>query len=1316
MLIPNWMAGIACLSLSLALIACASASRTEPPPIYWTANSIEEAPSIRACQDRFRPDQAPRREVAGDQSKVGFQVVQTGNFGDIEALAMFSGDDYLATGDSVGGIVIWNRKTGEHLRTIMDAAGVSAMVSVPGHPILVTSSDECTVSLWDIRTGALLGRTDQITGSVRHLVVLGHEAKTTIVAGATNTDVLVWKFEAGAGRQVLRHPRELVEGMAAAPDKKRLAITGAEGALEVIDLEAKTWMAVPLTSGSVRSEPEFADDSHIRMINGAGQLTLIDLNSRTHIDSCRTGVGIEFRHQIGTVSEGVWRLRRSGNRLLAAAIGPRDGKLSQVIWDVTDCRRVFDGALSKWGDKHWSPTAFAAAAGGSEIYYPDRREIVRLDTQTGRELGRHRGDAQPADFMVATPKGTAFAVESESRVLFVDLANGSTYARPHLRKEVKGALPSGTLAKTVAIKSTPEGKSLLLTASSEFTPGKEWPHPIGRSSIQIAEFDHEGRSERLVCPSITEAGELTGFLASTDGTTAVFFLTQSAGERAYTHHFRLMDLTNCRPTLSIIDETDKSFGYIGATSTAALSNDGRWLATGHYGDKNPSLRVLRSDDGKACDSASRIDLQGRFSPDPPNVINPSLRGVRSLAFSEDGRYLVSGHDNGDVNVYDLTALSRGSCAVPAQLTAKWSFSGERWPAAAVALHSASMTVAIGTDSGRVRLVSLQGEATVDARFNAPIRGVAILDERYVVVAPADGAVHIVDRRSSALPAERLLSVVATRDDAWVAMTPEGRFDTNSVEGLSGFRWVMSDDPMRALPLEMFTREYYEPRLVERVRVCRDEQVAAEGACEKEFAPVRAVADLNRLQPEIRDIVVTEHASMPGVARVSVTVSSGRKDAMPVGATWRSAAFDLRLFRNGQLVGQYPKAAPQGLHRRGDQTQELDAWMASAKVTDEDDSKEIVFDRVGLPTSDKVEFSAYAFNADRIKGPTRAVTFPRAASSLPAQPTAYVVAIGVSAFSDSTWDLRYADNDARRMTETLVPYLEKSGGFTNVVPVTLQSSWQTVGEGKGMNRVVTSKTATKENIRRVFDLLSGRGTELPVGVDLSKTHGLRPAKPDDLVVISISSHGYVDDAGNFFVFPFDVSPKAAINKETLDRSISSAELASWVQDVDAADVVLVIDACHSAAGVSVPGFKPGPMGSRGLGQLAYDKGMRVLASTRADDLAWEADQKQQGLMSYALVREGLELGGADFRPHDGVIGLGEWLAYATRRVPELYLEGEEIARKGGIPVLIRFDARSRRPRPVDVGGKPVQPGEQRPQLFDFRRGADLPIVRELNLRQ
>lgn len=46
------------------------------------------------------------------------------------------------------------------------------------------------------------------------------------------------------------------------------------------------------------------------------------------------------------------------------------------------------------------------------------------------------------------------------------------------------------------------------------------------------------------------------------------------------------------------------------------------------------------------------------------------------------------------------------------------------------------------------------------------------------------------------------------------------------------------------------------------------------------------------------------------------------------------------------------------------------------------------------------------------------------------------------------------------------------------------------------------------------------------------------------------------------------------------------------------------------------------GGTGAWQLAYDKGMIILAATQAADVALESEKIGQGLLTYALVQEGL----------------------------------------------------------------------------------------------
>jgi WD40 repeat protein len=553
-------------------------------------------------------------------------------------------------------------------------------------------------------------------------------------------------------------------------------------------------------------------------------------------------------------------------------------------------------------------------------------------------------------------------------------------------------------------------------------------------------------------------------------------------------------------------------------------------------------------------------------------------------------------------------------------------------------------------------------------------------------------------------------------DGWLAFAGAS-FDA-SLSGLTGsLGWVIGDEPFRALPLEIFMRDYFEPRLLPRLMACRGAEKVRPDACAKEFKQVRPLASLNRAQPEVKVLSVTPEAGTADQVSVKVEVRGveGRFGTAGQEKTWQSGAYDLRLFREGQLVRQAPDfKEPEPLEALDPQG-DIARWREAHRLVEGVGKKEITFRHIRLPRRErgsKIEFSAYAFNVDRVKSATASIPYS-VPQRMPARDRrAYVVAVGVSAYEDSVWDLKYADDDARRLLEVLEPRLRASGQYKEIVSVPLLADWS---EQDGERRV-TAADATKANVKAVLDLLAGR--DVPDGLRRALPNGtkLESARPDDLVLITYSSHGYADRAGNFYLFPYDIGSNTgkAVGPEILNRAISSAELSAWLRDVDAGELIMVVDACHSAASVENPEFKPGPMGSRGLGQLAYDKGMRILASTRVNDVAWESALTRQGLLSYALVHDGLEEGKADFRPADGRVGVQEWLEYAAQRVPQLYAEA--ISSKGDRPgsaspstsateqgQLVTFDSRSRSSRYIIRPGAPSP--TQQPSLFNYKRGDD-----------
>jgi caspase domain-containing protein len=293
-------------------------------------------------------------------------------------------------------------------------------------------------------------------------------------------------------------------------------------------------------------------------------------------------------------------------------------------------------------------------------------------------------------------------------------------------------------------------------------------------------------------------------------------------------------------------------------------------------------------------------------------------------------------------------------------------------------------------------------------------------------------------------------------------------------------------------------------------------------------------------------------------------------------------------------------------------------------------------------------------------------------------------------SSPAWDLQYAANDAREMNQVMGDKLKEAKHFADVVQVRLVSDQPGSGQPN-------EATATKKHVQEVLDVLAGRRVvDEELKQEIPDIEKVERAAPEDLVLLAFSSHGYTDNRGVFHMVLADIGehiPQNRVTPELDANSLSSDELSGWLREVDAGGMVMVVDACQSAATVEAEGFKPGPMGSRGLGQMAYDKGMRILAASKSEQSAVERDGIKHGLLSYALLDEGLKQGLADFQPKDGKILMSEWLAYGEQEVPKLFREGDS---KGVIQVKGGSDTA----RDAYHGTKQTLPRYQQPVLFDF----------------
>ena len=150
--------------------------------------------------------------------------------------------------------------------------------------------------------------------------------------------------------------------------------------------------------------------------------------------------------------------------------------------------------------------------------------------------------------------------------------------------------------------------------------------------------------------------------------------------------------------------------------------------------------------------------------------------------------------------------------------------------------------------------------------------------------------------------------------------------------------------------------------------------------------------------------ITDIKPVPNTDTVNVTVevasvtSKYQRDRQ--NKPLHSGAFDVRLFRDGQLIG-YAPANDGGVK-----------LSADGKATLQ--FSHIQWPRTGVA---QVEFSAYAFNADRVKSTTDRKTYTLTPKPTQVKGRAYIIALGVNGYEREGLNLRYAANDARQVRTT-----------------------------------------------------------------------------------------------------------------------------------------------------------------------------------------------------------------------------------------------------------------------------------------------------------
>lgn len=1178
------------------------------------------------------PAQTPQSVKAASPNDKPELILQTGHTKSANTVAFSPDNRWLASGGRDNVIKLWDLATGDVLRTLYGhSSNVNALAVSPDGKLLASGS-----------------------GDINDKRNLGAFTQGGVVGGAEDTTVRIWSVQTGRQLQVLRGHELPVGAIAFSNDGQSLTSVSGD-AVKVWNVSAGTELLSQKTK-----------------YGKSGMEKLNALNSFGCVFGCGNKQRKQEEQRLKNFKLSASKIAVSSNGQVAA-VGQPDKAVK--IYDAQSGREVRELPFKTIPEAENSSLAFSADA--RLIAFAKTSETVSVqEATTGRELYTVNTG------LSKSPQRVQFSADGRFLVTATDYNAGSVMklwdaATGQSIRELKPGADVLTGARVVSFS---RDGSLIATVTA------------GSKTIRIIEAATGTEFRTLQTGTIQEStrAEQAAFIETIDPRTMA-----TLQKRDITTPEQIIEAVEAMGTIS----SEK----LQAGRAVSFSPDGRFLISTHMIMKNLETEMWDTVAGTLVRGSSEASLRDRgkpfFSPDgrfraapffgmkefytTANAMNvfsdvykdvykqridlydgrsdkqvreldggkaPEMGIVPAAGFSFDGNLIaMTGFEKKErsVLIYD-TDKGRKVNSFPINddeqsgaVTTLCLSADARLLAAGYATKIDIFEVA----SGKTMRTLPHPERTVSLTFSP--------DGRFLVALGSNNDKYI----WNAATGEKLATLVNlggtlnNRGSDWLVITPDGLFD-GSPAAWRQILWQFGGNTFDVTPAETFFNEFYYPGLLAEVMAGKTPR-----------AP-KNISLLDRRQPELTLMTKNGQAGAGSTSERNLTVKIEVAEK-PTDKDHQagSGARDLRLFRNGSLVKVW-----RGDILKGETTTTLEADIAIV--------------------AGENRFAAYAFNRDNVKSKDATLNIT-GADSLKRPGTAYVLAIGVNAYSNRQYNLKYAVADAAAFSEEVQREQQQIAKYKHIEVASLLDD-----------------QATKVNILRALNRLAGTQEALPAGAPAALER-LKATQPEDAVFIYFAGHGTAQGQ-RFYLLPHDLGYSGERTRldvaglqNILEHGISDEELERAVEGIDADKLLMVIDACNSGQALEAEEKRRGPMNSKGLAQLAYEKGMYILTAAQSYQAAQETSQLGHGLLTYALVEEGLKATAADSDPKDGDVGVREWFDYASTRVPNMQIEKMKQARGVGINLsFVQDDER---------GPELERRVTQTPRVFYRRESEGQPLI-------